>query len=212
MATVKEIKATSRPRAGKGAARAERRAGRVPGVIYGDSKPPVTISLDYADVRQKIYAGRFLTTIFEVDLAHPDAPPRLWEQPPVPVDPSSVEVEQVWYPSKDGTKISMFLVHRKGMEKTGRVPTLLTGYGGFNVSQTPVFLGHGSADAVIPVSFQKPAEALLQARGAQVTARTYPGMAHTISLEEIADIHAFLDGVLNRAGGASPAATSTDRD
>ena len=54
MATVKEIKATARPKAGKGAARSERRAGRVPGVIYGDSKPPVTISLDYADLRQKI--------------------------------------------------------------------------------------------------------------------------------------------------------------
>ena len=62
MATVKEIKATARPKAGKGAARSERRAGRVPGVIYGDSKPPITISLDYADLRQKIYAGRFLTT------------------------------------------------------------------------------------------------------------------------------------------------------
>ena len=68
MATVKEIKATARPRAGKGAARAERRAGRVPGVIYGDHKPPVTISLDYADLRQRIYAGRFLTTIYEVEV------------------------------------------------------------------------------------------------------------------------------------------------
>src|SRR3954470_4225151 len=68
MATVKEIKATARPKAGKGAARSERRAGRVPGVIYGDSKPPVTISLDYADLRQRIYAGRFLTTIYDLEL------------------------------------------------------------------------------------------------------------------------------------------------
>src|SRR6185437_5124289 len=68
MATVKEIKATARPKAGKGAARAERRAGRVPGVIYGDSKPPITVSLDYADLRQKIYAGRFLTTVYELEL------------------------------------------------------------------------------------------------------------------------------------------------
>ena len=42
MATVKEMKATARPKAGKGAARAVRRAGRVPGVIYGDNKPPLT--------------------------------------------------------------------------------------------------------------------------------------------------------------------------
>jgi large subunit ribosomal protein L25 len=68
MATVKEIKATARPKAGKGAARSERRAGRVPGVIYGDSKPPITISLDYADLRQKIYAGRFLTTVYDLEV------------------------------------------------------------------------------------------------------------------------------------------------
>ncbi len=68
MATVKEIQATARPKAGKGAARSERRAGRVPGVIYGDSKPPITISLDYADLRQKIYAGRFLTTVYDLQV------------------------------------------------------------------------------------------------------------------------------------------------
>src|SRR5262249_13593358 len=68
MATVKELKATERPRAGKGAARATRREGRVPGVIYGDGKPPITIALDHADIRQKIYAGRFLTTIYELDV------------------------------------------------------------------------------------------------------------------------------------------------
>ncbi len=68
MATVKEIKATARPKAGKGAARAERRAGKVPGVIYGDSKPPITVSFDYADLRQKIYAGRFLTTVYDLEI------------------------------------------------------------------------------------------------------------------------------------------------
>src|ERR1700687_4738381 len=59
MATVKEL---------KGAARAERRAGRVPGVIYGNNEPPVTISVDDADLRQRILAGRFLTTIYDIDL------------------------------------------------------------------------------------------------------------------------------------------------
>ena len=68
MATVKELKATARPQAGKGAARAERRAGRVPGVIYGDNQPPLTISLDHAELRQRIYAGRFLTTIYEIEV------------------------------------------------------------------------------------------------------------------------------------------------
>jgi large subunit ribosomal protein L25 len=68
MATVKELKATSRPGSGKGAARAERRAGRVPGVIYGDNKPPLPISVDRAEIRQRIYAGHFLTTIHEVEV------------------------------------------------------------------------------------------------------------------------------------------------
>jgi large subunit ribosomal protein L25 len=68
MATVNEMKATARPAAGKGAARAERRAGRVPGVIYGNKQPPLTISVDDADLRQRILAGRFLTTIYDIDL------------------------------------------------------------------------------------------------------------------------------------------------
>src|ERR1700722_13158934 len=68
MATVKELKATARPSSGKGAARAERRAGRVPGVIYGNNQPPVTISVDDAELRQRILAGRFLTTIYDIDL------------------------------------------------------------------------------------------------------------------------------------------------
>jgi large subunit ribosomal protein L25 len=68
MATVKELKATARPAGGKGAARAERRAGRVPGVIYGNNEPPVTISVDDADLRQRILAGRFLTTLYDIDL------------------------------------------------------------------------------------------------------------------------------------------------
>jgi large subunit ribosomal protein L25 len=68
MATVKEIKATARPRAGKGAARAVRRAGRVPGVIYGDNQAPLNISLDHAELRQRIYAGKFLTSLYDVEV------------------------------------------------------------------------------------------------------------------------------------------------
>ena len=68
MATIKELKATARPQSGKGAARAERRAGRVPGVIYGNNQPPVTISVDDRELRQRILAGRFLTTIYDIDL------------------------------------------------------------------------------------------------------------------------------------------------
>jgi large subunit ribosomal protein L25 len=68
MATVNELKATARPKSGKGAARAERRAGRIPGVIYGNNQPPVTISVDDKELRQRILAGRFLTTLYDIDL------------------------------------------------------------------------------------------------------------------------------------------------
>ena len=68
MANVLELKATARPKSGKGAARAERRAGRVPGVIYGDNQPPLPISVEDKELRLRIQAGRFLTTIFDVTL------------------------------------------------------------------------------------------------------------------------------------------------
>ncbi|HVQ41504.1 MAG TPA: hypothetical protein VMS54_04835, partial [Vicinamibacterales bacterium] len=70
------------------------------------------------------------TTIFRVDAANPSMDPQLWAQPAVPVDPKAVVVKQVWYPSKDGTRISMFLVHAAG-GAGAPAPTLLTGYGGF---------------------------------------------------------------------------------
>ena len=68
MATVNELTATARPKAGKGAARAVRREGRVPGVIYGDNKAPIAIALDYKELRHKIFAGHFLTTVCELDV------------------------------------------------------------------------------------------------------------------------------------------------
>ena len=54
-------------------------------------------------------------------------------------DSGRFETEQVFYPSKDGTRIPMFLVHRKGLTRDGNNPTILYGYGGFNVSTTPSF-------------------------------------------------------------------------
>jgi large subunit ribosomal protein L25 len=68
MASVLEMKATVRPKGGKGAARAARRSGNVPGVIYGENKPPLMVQIDHAELRKRIYAGRFLTTLFHVDV------------------------------------------------------------------------------------------------------------------------------------------------
>ena len=63
----------------------------------------------------------------------------LFRQPQVDFDPQAYEVQQVFYPSKDGTRIPMFLVHRRGLARTGDHPTLLYGYGGFGISLTPSF-------------------------------------------------------------------------
>jgi prolyl oligopeptidase len=82
-------------------------------------------------------------SIYRVDLNDvKDASVRssMWAKVDAPsIDSSGYDVEQVWYTSKDGTKVPMFVVSKKGMEKNGKNPTLLTGYGGFNVSLTPSF-------------------------------------------------------------------------
>ena len=63
----------------------------------------------------------------------------LWHREAIPFDSGQFQIEQVWYPSKDGTRIPMFLIHRKGLKPDGKTPTILYGYGGFNVSITPGF-------------------------------------------------------------------------
>jgi prolyl oligopeptidase len=64
---------------------------------------------------------------------------RPWSARKIPVDAAALEVEQVWVTSKDGTRVPMYLVHKKGLARDGNRPVLLTGYGGFNVSLTPGF-------------------------------------------------------------------------
>lgn len=68
MSEIYELKAEVRERAGKGAARAVRRQGKVPAVIYGDKKPPMSISLPYKDVFMKLHGGGFMTTLAMIDV------------------------------------------------------------------------------------------------------------------------------------------------
>ena len=68
MSEVKQIKAVARDRAGKGAARAVRRQGQVPAVIYGGGEAATPIAVDFNQTKQLIFAGHFLTTVFEIDV------------------------------------------------------------------------------------------------------------------------------------------------
>lgn len=63
-----------------------------------------------------------------------------WARPQVPIDSEAFQIQQVWFNSKDGTRVPMFLFSKKGLERNGKNPTLLTGYGGFDLSVTPYFL------------------------------------------------------------------------
>ncbi|MEZ5354488.1 MAG: prolyl oligopeptidase family serine peptidase [Bryobacteraceae bacterium] len=63
----------------------------------------------------------------------------LWFRPDIPLDNTALETRQVWFQSKDGTRVPMFLVHKKGLRRDRNRPVLLYGYGGFNVPQTPGF-------------------------------------------------------------------------
>ncbi|HUA13817.1 MAG TPA: prolyl oligopeptidase family serine peptidase [Verrucomicrobiae bacterium] len=108
--------------------------------------------------RDEVFYGfqsfTFAPAIYRFDLK--DNSTSLWTKVSAPsIDPSAYEVDQEWFHSKDGTRVPMFIVHKKGLAKNGRNPTLLTGYGGFNVSLTPTFsrtaylwMEHGGVYAV----------------------------------------------------------------
>jgi prolyl oligopeptidase len=77
-------------------------------------------------------------TIYRYDI--PDKKTAVFRAPKVPgYTPDAYETKQVFVTSKDGTKVPMFLVHKKGLKLDGNNPTLLYGYGGFNVVQSPTF-------------------------------------------------------------------------
>jgi len=108
--------------------------------------------------RDEIFYGFYSFTvppsIYRYDLK--SGATSLWAKVDAPaIDPAAYEVQQEWYSSKDGTKVPMFVVFKKGLKKDGHNPTLLTAYGGFNVSVTPAFsrpaylwMEHGGVYAV----------------------------------------------------------------
>lgn len=115
------------------------------GASLGDLKLPgigtagVSVETDRTEAFVTFTSYNYPSTIFRTDLLKADKEPAVWERPAVPVDPSIAEVKQVFYQSKDGTKVPMFIVHKKGLKLDGTNPTILYGYGGFNISMTPGF-------------------------------------------------------------------------
>jgi prolyl oligopeptidase len=77
------------------------------------------------------------STIFKYDIKTGKS--ELFRKSEVKFDPAAYETKQVFYPSKDGTKVPMFITCKKGLKLDGNNPTLLYGYGGFNINMTPAF-------------------------------------------------------------------------
>ncbi len=94
----------------------------------------------YRDDKTIFYSFTSFTypsSIYQYDIA--SGVSTLWHRAEVQFKPGEYETRQVFYPSKDGTKIPLFLVYKKGIKLDGTNPTLLYGYGGFNISLSPWF-------------------------------------------------------------------------
>lgn len=121
----------------------------VPGTAGGFSGKREDTTLFYS-----FTSFTYPTTIFEYTIASGES--TLFNQPELKFNPEEFESKQVWFDSKDGTKVPIFLVYKKGLELNGQNPTLLYGYGGFNISLTPgfntsniVFLENGGVYALV---------------------------------------------------------------
>ena len=79
----------------------------------------------------------FPPTIYQYDIASGKS--KVFRKPDVKFNPEDYVTKQVFYPSKDGTKVPMFIVYKKGLKMDGKNPTMLYAYGGFNISVNPGF-------------------------------------------------------------------------
>ncbi len=92
---------------------------------------------DYTDVFYSFTSFTYPTLMYRYNLASGKS--ILFRKSEAKFNPGEYETKQVLYPSKDGTKVPMFIVHKKGLKLSGQNPTLLYAYGGFNISITPAF-------------------------------------------------------------------------
>jgi prolyl oligopeptidase len=106
-----------------------------------------------SEIHYEYTSFNYAPTVFTYDLSNKAS--SVWAKSDVPLNPEDFEVEQVWYKSKDGTNIPMFLFAKKGVKRTEETPVLLAAYGGFDVNITPdfeeaaiVWVEHGGTLAV----------------------------------------------------------------
>ena len=92
---------------------------------------------DSKEALYDFYSYTVAPTIFHYDFASNKTSE--WVKIKAPIDASAYEVKQEWFTSKDGTRVPIFVVSKKGLQRDGKNPALLSGYGGFNVGRTPVF-------------------------------------------------------------------------
>ena len=126
MAEIKTLAATTRARVGKGAARSTRREGRIPAVIYGGGDPAEAIELDFRETNKLIYAGHFLTTQFDIEVAGAvqRVIPRDYQLDPVKDQPLHVDFLRLKPGSTLKVEVPVHLVNQEtcpGVKKGGSV-------------------------------------------------------------------------------------------
>ncbi len=131
------------------------------------------------DGRELFYSFQsflYPATVFRLDTRGGE--PTVVDRSTARVDPDAYEVKQVRYPSKDGTLVPMSILTKKGLDPGGKAPTLLYGYGGFDISLTPTHCGSGSTAAACSRS---PTCAAVASPAASGTPRAASGRSRTSS-------------------------------
>ncbi|MCA0425574.1 MAG: 50S ribosomal protein L25/general stress protein Ctc, partial [Proteobacteria bacterium] len=124
MTNIKQLSAKRREKAGKGAARALRRDGQIPAVVYGAGQAPVSIAIDYTQANRLIYAGHFLTTIFEIDVDGQKlrAIPRDYQLDPVRDTPVHIDFLRLGVGSRIAVEVPVHFINHEtspGLKRGG---------------------------------------------------------------------------------------------
>ena len=188
MSAVKELRASPREQVGKGAARAVRREGRLPAVIYGGGQDATPIALDANETRLMIFAGGFLTTVFEIDVngQKTRAIPRDYQLDPVKDTPLHVD----------------FLRVAAGQTITVEVPVHYTGQ-----DNSPGLKAGGTLNIVRhAVELIVPSDAIPDAIEADLTGLAVGDSLHISAVELPEGVRSVIDRDFTLATIATPAA------